>query len=202
MEEIVTEADGIDSIPSIEDIPDTKILKLTEKEYEISKKHKEIESTIGRNMSHVTVLAIFTALAYTLRCNIMVLYMRTFYDNTSLISIIVYISCLFAAFNSLGQSFVADHWKFDILIVFCAVLDIILFSFEAGAWSFTVISVCYILSGQPLASLVTGYLARMLPVTQSKRAISLYYQLFVLAYIAGPSIGGMSHFFIFVSIFF
>ena len=174
-----------------ENLNSHEVFQITEKEHDLTKQHDKILTEIKTSMLRVTAVAIFVALGYTLRCNILVLYMRTFYDNTSLISIIMFMSCMFAGFDSLIQSFIADHWRFDTLIVISAFFDIITYSFEAGAWNFTVISAAYIISGQPIQGLSNAYVTRMLPVTYSKRQIGLYYQLFTVGYIFGPSIGGM-----------
>lgn len=179
-----------------------EVFTITAKEHKRSAVHTKVHRTVYSSIQKVTALAVFTSLGYTLRMNIMVLYMRTFYDNTSVISLVTFASALFGAFDSLIQATLADRWRFDTLIVIAAFVDIITFAFEASAWSFLVIAIAHITSGQPLQGLGNAYVVRMLPVKDSKRQIALYFQIFAVAYIIGPVLGGMFFYYIFINYIF
>ena len=177
-----------------------QLLVISKKDREISNKHRNIEIATIDSMQYVTFLGIFSVFGYTLRSNIIVLYMRSFmnsetnYANMVLISIILYLSCIISGLNSILWSRFGNYWRFDTLLVLSIFMDIALFSVEASSWNFTMLALAYSFSGQPIQALANGYVNKMLPATQSQQQISMFYKLGVISYVLGPALAGMKFF--------
>ena len=155
---------------------------LSDRQIELCNEHKKIVEETKSKMNFVVFLTIFLVIIWYMRYNIFVLYARTFYDNNTMISIIVYISEIYLACLSLFVGILSDRWRYDNLIVIVLLIDTICNVFQAIAWNFNILSIAFILGSPPFNTLAKAYVGTMLPNNDAKLVVGT---LFFWTIIAG-----------------
>ena len=149
-------------------------------------------------MNHLVVCAFSLSFAFAMRNNILVLYARTLnnYENDKQIGISVYFGYLGFSFFSCLFGLLGDKWRFDHLLLIAAIIDVITFSIESISINFYIFSIAYIIGGQPMQSILIGFINKMLPIYDIKGAQMLLVQFYWLGYAVGPTFGGIIAYFI------
>ena len=101
----------------------------------LSSKHEEISQKSRNQRWYVSFW-----ITYSMRCNLLILYAKTFHDNIAVISIAVYLSYISSAISSLGYGIIDDRWRIDYLLIIASILDVIAYWMEATAHSISCIS--------------------------------------------------------------
>ena len=153
--------------------------------------HERILNKSKRVIIHAMVVAGANGFAFAACTNIVVLYARTFDDNTTLISWIVWFSSVSFSILSLILSSLADTVGFDALLFGAFIVAGIGVLMQAVASSFIIWGIGYILSRQPTLFIFIGYVAAMLPLIDSKQYTATFYQIFAAFYLIGPLVSGM-----------
>ena len=172
------------------------LLSETNDDSDIRKRLEEYDNVLKATkqaMLKPFALAIALDFAYNLRCNLIVLYARTFSSHTTiLISLMVYLSYLYNAVFGLIFGMIGDHWRFDNLMVILTFVDVLCFGLEATTYNFWVLFVVYPIGAQPMSSLYLGYMTKLLPLNTSRKYITQVWSLIMLAFMLGPVIGGLT----------
>ena len=149
-------------------------------------------------MNHLVVCAFSLSFAFAMRNNILVLYARTLdnYENDTHIGISVYLGYLGFAFFSCLFGVLGDKWRFDYLLLIASIIDVITFFIESISINFYVFSIAYIIGGQPMQSILIGFINKMLPIYNIKEAQMLLVQFYWFGYAVGPIFGGIIAYFI------
>ena len=171
------------------------MITISQKDIEIVSKHDEIVKETQKEMKRIVNVGLYISFNSSMTNTVIVLYAATFYDDSTIIGIIVYVACLDGAINTLFSNVLGDFYGFDTILCICACLDAIFFFGEAAAFDFIFFSVCYVLGGFTGPELVGAYLAKMLPTVDSKQLNATFWQYFGIAYILGPVSGGKPYVF-------
>ena len=148
-------------------------------------------------MDHVAVGAFSLSFTFALRQNILILYLQTFegYKNgdytDSNIAILIYLSYLSFASFAYIYGILGDKWRFDYLIIIASIIDVIAFFIEASCQEFLLFSIGYIIGGQPIQSLMIGFINKLLPIYDAKQSQILLIQCYFFGYSIGPITGGI-----------
>ena len=136
---------------------------LTKEDETLSVDHEAILLQSKKLMYQVLYASFSYAFTYSLRSSIIVLYAKTFYDNTLVIGVFVYLSYFISGLMSLLFGYIGDHWRLDHLFFIVAALDIITFFLEATAQSFMQLAIAYAIGGQPFAAIDQSCFLKTLP---------------------------------------
>ena len=154
--------------------------------------HTEILSDTKQGVSNFIGIIIFTSFAYASRVNIEILYALTFSNSLIEITIFIYAGSLCFALISLFGGHIANLFGFDKVASVQLILMFIGVVLESFAWNVYIWGLGYIISRQAVTALCLGYIAHMLPPGDSRNYTTYYYQVYVISYLAGPAISGMS----------
>ena len=155
-----------------------------------SSKHEEILRETRQFFFKILYIVLSFALTYSMRTNIFILYARTFYNDTAVISVIVYLSYCMSAISSLLFGIIGDRWRFDYLLIIAAIFDVITFFVEATTTYFVVLAIAYAIGGQPFQAIGQSWKIKCLPTYYAQQFKTQLLSLYTLGYIVGPILGG------------
>ena len=159
--------------------------------------HSKMVNLMKDKFLKIAMVGVYFQCITFLKYNVLILYMRTFYSNTFIISIVIGFGTLSNGVFGLIFGYIGDSWKrFDHLIVICCIIDVICYSFQAFAPSFLIFSIFYILGTMPLVTIVNGYVTYMLPIYNAKNVIGITYQLSTIFILISPIIGALIGYYI------
>ena len=158
------------------------------------KEHERVLTLSKKVIARAMILASANAFCFASTTNIAVLYARQFEDNISVISWVIWSSSVSFSFLSLLTSTLAEFLGFDLLLAVVFLVSGIGMVLQACATNqtggFVMWSIGYILSKQPVMFIFIGYIAALLPLTDSKQYTGTFYQLFAAFYLLGPLASG------------
>ena len=153
--------------------------------------HKQILSEVNGLFNRVLYIVFVCAVTYCMRGSIFILYARHFYDNTSTISIFIYLSYISSGIVSLSVGFIGNKWRFDILLIIGTILDVITFGMEATAVNFYMLVVAYAVGAQPFQTLMQSWILNMYPTYYAKIYRTKIIQYLIIGGLLGTIIGGV-----------
>ena len=130
-------------------------------------------------------------ITYSMRCNLLILYAKTFYDNIAAISIVVYLSYISSAISSLGYGIIGDRWRIDYLLIIASILDVITYWMEATAPVFLVLAIGYSIGGQPFTAIACSFNLKLIPTYYAQQIRGKLLQVYAVSTILGPVFGGI-----------
>ena len=165
---------------------------------ERSSRHEAGIKECKRLMSRVRLIGLLISWDFFIRNNILVLYVRTLDDcpNTTTIGLVVGFSFIIAGLTAIVNGIIGDAWRFDYLLCITVVIYMLTFWIEAASSEFWVFGVAYLIGGQQIQALVTGFLIKILPLYYAKEFQFVFSQFFILGALFGPVLGGIISYFI------
>ena len=123
--------------------------------------NKAVDETVSV-LKHTIIGAFCLAFTFTMRTNIFVLYARSMNDyvNETATAIVVYLNYIFSGLMSLSFGYIGDYWRFDILLIIASIFDVITFWIEATTDNYIILSIAYVIGGQPIQELLMVILVK------------------------------------------
>ena len=162
-------------------------LELASASYE----HEKISQKSQKLLTRAVWVLLSFWITYSMRSNLIILYAETFYNNTAVISGIVYLSYVSAAISCLIYGIVADKWRVDYLLIIASIFDVITFWMEATAPIFIVLAIAYSIGGQPFSVIALSFNLKLIPTYYAQQIRGKMLQMYAVSSIIGPVIGGI-----------
>ena len=169
----------------------------------LSRDHEKISKKSQEMLTKVVWVMFSFWITYSMRSNLVILYAETFYDNTSVISIFVYLSYISSAISSSIYGIVSDRWRVDYLLIIASIFDVLTFWLEATAPNFLVLGIAYSIGGQPFQAIAYAFNIKLIPTHYAQQIRGKMLQVSSVAAIIGPILGGIiSYFYSYRTVFY
>ena len=146
-------------------------------------KHDEL-LTRTRDLTSKLLFIVFSfSFTYGLRGSIIVLFLKEFYDDTSICAVVVFASYISSGIMSQLFGYIGNRnvYFLDKLLMIAAAMDVITFTLEATTTTFIQIGIAYSIGGQPFTALYQTFANKLLP--------TFYVKLFQIQIVVGYKIG-------------
>eukprot|EP01084_Bolivina_argentea_P261815 442599_1 len=140
------------------------------------------------------LLTMVIGYCYNGNAAIFVLYAKTIYDNTAVISILIYAATIFEAILTCMLSILCDKYGFDnflLLILLFHIIGTLIIALANYNDNFITLSLGYLIAEQPISRLITGYIQRVLPMYYSKYYMAAMIQLKQMSILIGTILAGI-----------
>ena len=149
-------------------------------------KHEEYLNETKKSVSKLLVGGFSDGLVYSSGTTIFVLYAHTFYNNSTIIGVVVYLYYIVCGILSFVYGKIGDKWRFDYLFIILSIIDVIAFGLLAFSDNFILISIGFIFGGQPMDAVEESFATLLLPIFDNQKFQIRFATIWIFGYLLGP----------------
>eukprot|EP01083_Nonionella_stella_P171176 584136_1 len=143
-------------------------------------------------IKHTIISALISAVLYSSRATIWILYAETMHGSTLLaISFVLYASCILRAIWGILIGRLSDKIGFDAVMLILSILDCIGVLLQAVATNFVLLCIGYLIMPSSMFMVTWSYSSYLLPYKYSVQYMSWLYATYMFLLVCGPVFAGI-----------